>query len=59
VLKGCHYNPLKKKQSLIALACKLIRVLFVLGKKQVKYDGEKLMNDIKRNQDVTVLQEAA
>lgn len=52
-------NPLKSKQSRVALACKLIRILFVLGKKQVEYDGEKLMNDIKRNQDISVLQEAA
>jgi len=35
-------NPLKKKQSLIALCCKLIRVLFAIGKKQVAYDGSKL-----------------
>ncbi|MCK8828587.1 IS110 family transposase [Natroniella acetigena] len=40
-------NPLKKKQSLIALCCKLIRILFALWKKQVEYDGEKLMKDIK------------
>jgi len=53
-----HDNALKKKQSLIALTCKLIRVLFALGKKQVKYDGEKLMKDIKRNQDLNI-QEAA
>lgn len=50
-------NPLKSQQSRIALCCKLIRVFYALGKKQVKYDGEKMMNDIKRNYDV--LQEAA
>lgn len=50
-------NPLKSQQSRIALCCKLIRVFFALGKKQVKYDGEKMMNDIKRNYEV--LQEAA
>lgn len=50
-------NPLKSKQSRIALCCKLIRVLFALGKKQVEYDGEKLINDIKRNDDI--LQQAA
>ncbi|WP_018248371.1 IS110 family RNA-guided transposase [Orenia marismortui] len=48
-------NPLKKKQSLVALSCKLIRVLFALWKKQVKYDSEKLFRDIKRSN----LQEAA
>jgi transposase len=31
-------NPLRKKQSLIALCCKLIRVFFALGRKQVNYD---------------------
>ncbi|TDO94143.1 hypothetical protein DFR79_104109 [Halanaerobium saccharolyticum] len=49
-------NPLKPKQSMIALACKLIRIFFALGQKHVNYDGEKLMNDIERNLD---LQEAA
>jgi len=42
-------NPLKKKQSMIALECKLIRIFFALGQKHVMYDGEKLMNDIERN----------
>jgi transposase len=51
-------NPLKKKQSLIALACKLIRVLYALGKKQVKYDGNRLIQDIIKNQDISI-QEAA
>ncbi|TDP26976.1 IS110 family transposase [Halanaerobium congolense] len=49
-------NPLKPKQSMIALACKLIRIFFALGQKHVMYDGEKLMNDIERNLN---LQEAA
>ncbi|MFW5804619.1 MAG: IS110 family transposase [bacterium] len=44
-------NPLTKKQSLIAISCKLIRVLFALGTKQVEYDGEKMLNDIKRPKD--------
>lgn len=39
-------NPLKKKQSLIALCCKLIRVLFVIGKKQVPFSPEKMLSDI-------------
>ena len=39
-------NPLKKKQSLIALCCKLIRILFTVGKKQVAFDPEKMLNDI-------------
>jgi transposase len=40
-------NPLKKKQSLIALCCKLIRVLYAIGIKGVVYNPQKLMNDIK------------
>lgn len=39
-------NPLKKKQSLIALCCKLIRVLFTVGKRQVAFSSEKMLNDI-------------
>ncbi|MCX8167322.1 MAG: IS110 family transposase [Candidatus Micrarchaeota archaeon] len=41
-------NPLKKKQSLILLCCKLIRVLFAILKKGISYDGNKLMSDIRR-----------
>lgn len=48
-------NPLKKKQSLILLSCKLIRVFFVLLTKGISYDPQKMMNDIKR----PLLQEAA
>ena len=42
-------NPLKKKQSIIAISCKLIRILFVVLKNNVEYDPNKMMNDIKRN----------
>lgn len=41
-------NPLKKKQSLVLLGCKLIRIFFALANKGVAYDAQKLMNDIKR-----------
>ncbi|WHE06254.1 IS110 family transposase [Thermoanaerobacterium thermosaccharolyticum] len=41
-------NPLKKKQSMIVLCCKLIRVFFVILKKGVKYNGNKMLRDIKR-----------
>lgn len=41
-------NPLKKKQSLILLCCKLIRIIYAMIKKQIPYDGNKLMKDIKR-----------
>ncbi|UOQ50144.1 IS110 family transposase [Gracilibacillus caseinilyticus] len=39
-------NSLKKKQSLIALCCKLIRVLFTVGTKQVPFSPEKMLHDI-------------
>jgi transposase len=41
-------NPLKKKQSLIALCCKLIRVIFGISTKGFDYDGQKMLDDIKR-----------
>lgn len=41
-------NPLKKKQSLILLCCKLIRVFFALMKKKEVYDPIKMMMDIVR-----------
>ncbi len=41
-------NPLKKMQSLMAVAGKLIRVFFVILKKGVDYDPKKMTQDIKR-----------
>lgn len=41
-------NPLKKKQSLILLCCKVIRIFYALLTKQVAYDPQKMINDIKR-----------
>jgi transposase len=42
-------NPLKKMQSLIALCCKLIRIIYTLVMKDVKYDPEKMLKDIRRD----------
>jgi transposase len=39
-------NPLKKMQSAIALSCRLIRVLFTLGRKQVPYDAVKVLGPV-------------
>ncbi|MGX9933691.1 IS110 family RNA-guided transposase [Virgibacillus salarius] len=39
-------KPLKKQQSLIALCCKLLRVLFVIGQKQCEFDGSKLLRGL-------------
>ena len=41
-------NPLKGKQSKIALCCKLIRVFYAILTKGVEYDSEKLLYDIVR-----------
>ena len=39
-------NPLKKKQSVVAISCKLIRIFFTLLSKGVAYDEEKMLKDI-------------
>lgn len=41
-------NPLKKKQSVIAISCKLIRIFYAILTKGVAYDPGKMMGDIKR-----------
>ena len=43
-------NPLKKMQALMAVACKLLRVLYVMITKGVKYNPGKLLGDIHRPQ---------
>ena len=40
-------NPLKKMQSLIAVACKLIRVFYVILIKGISYDASKMLKDIR------------
>lgn len=41
-------NPLKKMQSVIAVACKLIRVFYMILTKGAAYDGAKMLGDIRR-----------
>lgn len=41
-------NPLKKVQSLIVIACKLLRVIYTILTKGTKYDPKKFLEDIKR-----------
>ena len=41
-------NPLKKKQSVIAISCKLIRIFYTILTKGVSYDAQKMMSDIHR-----------
>lgn len=46
-------NPLKKKQSIVAMGCKLIRVFYAITTKGCAYDPAKLLADIHRNQPLT------
>ena len=41
-------NPLKKKQALTAICCKMIRIFFTILSKGIKYDETKMIQDIKR-----------
>lgn len=41
-------NPLKKMQSVVAVACKVLRVFYAILTKGVDYDPLKLISDIKR-----------
>ncbi len=49
-LKTRSKNPLKGKQSLVVICCKLIRVLFTLGKKRLEYDPDKVLGAYRENQ---------
>lgn len=43
-------NPLKKMQSVVAVACKVLRIFYVIFTKGIPYDPEKLLGDIRRTQ---------
>ena len=45
-------NPLKKMQSLIVIACKLLRIIFTILKKGVHFDPERMLKDIVRPEPV-------
>lgn len=40
-------NPLKKMQSLIVIACKLLRIIYTILKMGTRYDPKKMLKDIK------------
>ena len=42
-------NPLKRRQAMIAVGCKLIRVFYAVLTKGVDYDREKMRADIHRD----------
>ena len=41
-------HPLKKKQSVVAVGCKLIRIFYAILTKEIVYDGQKMLEDIHR-----------
>ena len=41
-------NPLKKMQSIIAVACKVIRIFYAILTKGIDYNGNKMLQDIVR-----------
>jgi hypothetical protein len=46
-------NPLKKMQSLVALSNKVIGVFYAILTKNVAYDPQKTVSDIKREEVLT------
>ena len=47
---GRKANPLKKKQSIVAVSCKLIRIIYVICRHKEAYDEAKMLRDIRREQ---------
>lgn len=47
-------NPLKKKQSLVVIACKILRVIFAILTKGTTYDPKKMLGDIVRPNEQSV-----
>lgn len=45
-------NPLKRRQAMVAVSCKLIRVFYAVLTKDMDYDRFKMMSDIHRDEDV-------
>lgn len=48
-------NPLKKMQSLIVIACKLLRIIFTILKNGTVYDPKKMIMDIRRPEKQAVI----
>ncbi len=45
-------NPLKKMQSLIVIACKILKVIYTILKTGTTYDPQKLLKDIRHQTNV-------
>lgn len=43
-------NPIKKMQSVVAVACKVLRIFYAVLTKGIQYDPERLLGDIRRPQ---------
>lgn len=50
-----NMNPLTGKEAIVALMNKLLRIVHTLITKKVKYDPEKMLNDIKRQEGYFVV----
>ncbi|MFR7849471.1 MAG: hypothetical protein ACLU8S_19575 [Coprococcus phoceensis] len=50
-------NPLKKMQSLIVIACKLLRIIYGILKNGTVYDPKKMLRDIRRPEKKEVIAE--
>ncbi len=48
-------NPLKKMQSLIVVACKILRIIYTILKTGAGYNPEKMLSDIKYPETVTTV----
>ncbi len=48
-------NPLKKMQSLIVIACKLLRVIYTILTKGITYDPKKMLMDIRRQEKIEAI----
>ena len=48
-------NPLKKMQSLIVIACKLLRIIYTILKNGTVYDPKKMLTDIRRQEKKEVI----
>jgi len=49
-LRTRRENPLKGKQALVVIACKLLRVMFILAKENRLYDPEKVLGAYRQQQ---------
>lgn len=45
-------NPLKRRQAMVAVSCKFIRVFYAVLTKDVEYDRFKMMSDIQQKSGV-------